>query len=368
MTILVDARPIVDAARGGVSRVALEMCVAYAEAFPTDTLICVTTGSKKPLLPDRLLQCPNVQHVHLSWPNKLWSVAAMLGIVSLVTEAKKRVPTINAAFFPNLGFIGKIPKNIPSVLLLHDLSFLIEPRWFTFKQRIWHRAIRASQLITSTTQLLSVSETTKCDAMRLLNIPSNHITVIPLGPTVPPATSYQLPATSSPYILCLGANDARKNTKTAIEAVRALRAEEKYSDIELVIVGARFIAPNENKMDWIRSVERPTDDQLSTLYKNAAAFVYPSWYEGFGLPLHEAAQFDTPCIASTSGALPETAPPGTFFANPMKPHQWATAIKLALELPHTPTTSSPPNWNIASTKLKSALDRMIESAKVEGSG
>ncbi len=362
MILLVDARPIIDAARGGVSRVALEICVAYAEAFPQDTLICVTTGSKKPILPDRLSTQPNVQHVHLPWPNKLWSIAAFLGVVSLVTETKKRVKNIDAAFFPNLGFVGTIPKNIPSTLLLHDLSFLIEPAWFTRKQRLWHHAVRAKRLITSTTHLLSVSETTKRDAINLIKIPSDHITVIPLGPTVPLATSYQLPATSSPYILCLGANDARKNAKTTFEAVRALRRKKQFHDVELVVVGARFITPNENKISWIRFIERPSDQQLSTLYNNAAVFLYPSWYEGFGLPLHEAAQYGTPRVASIAGALPETAPAGTFFANPMKPHQWVTAITLAITSPRTPIEMPLTNWKDAATKLKSALDHMIESA------
>ena len=364
MNLLVDARPIVDAARGGVSRVALEICVAYAESFPDDTLICVTTGTKKPTLPDRLATQKNVRHLHISWPNKLWSIASSFGLVSLISETQKRTGKIDAAFFPNLGFIGAIPKNIPATLLLHDLSFLIEPKWFSARQRFWHHAVHAKRLIKTMPQLLAVSETTKRDAVQLLNISRNRISVIPIGSTLHQTASQTTNRADTPvrpYILTMGAGDPRKNVGTAIEAVRALRMEEKFHDLELIIIGrstrSSLPAP---RQPWVQFVEKPTDEHLKNLYTNAAVFLYPSWYEGFGLPLHEAAQFGTPRVASTSGAVSETAPMGTFFANPSKPQQWTEAIKLAQGSKRTIIEPPNQNWKEAVQILRQTFTKKYQ--------
>ena len=356
MRLLVDARPIIDPARGGVGRVALALVDAYAKTFLDDQIVCVTTGTKRPELPKTLADRKNVTHLHLRIPNKLWSALSVLGVVSLTRETERRVGKIDAAFFPNLGFIGGVSTG-HSILLLHDLSFLIEPRWFTWKQRLWHRALRADKLIRSFPRLLAVSETTKRDAVRLLNIPEGRIAVIPIGPTLVgarpaspsgmttdvhadiPTGQGDAGVAPTRHVLALGGTDPRKNIGTAKAAVDHLRKDASFKDIKLLI-----------------PEKRPTDEELASLYQNAAAFLYPSWYEGYGLPLHEAAQFGTPCVASTSGALPETAPQGTLFANPVKPHHWVEALRIALTSPRpNPTTPDPSLWTEAAKILRSTL-------------
>jgi glycosyltransferase involved in cell wall biosynthesis len=270
----------------------------------------------------------------------------------------------------------------PYVLLLHDLSFLIEPRWFSFKSRLWHSAINAKRCIQNAAHLLAVSETTKRDAMRLLDIPGEQITVIPIGATLPSqTTNYSLdrggwenPATTiNRYVFAIGGDDPRKNAGTAERAVEILRHEKVFSNLELVLVGAGFSRPpriesydeshdTEGWRDkptptWIHRIPRPSDSELAYLYSNASAFLYPSWYEGYGLPLHEAAAHGTPCIASTAGALPETAPHGTLFADPAKPHHWIEALKIALSSPRpAATTPEPEAWNKAAAILSKTLD------------
>ncbi len=346
MRIFIDARSFIDTQRGGVSRVATKISTAYAKAYPNDEIICATTGIKKPKLPNCLASQPNVNHIHLKIANKLWSAGCMSGIASLPRSVARISKKIDVFFFPNIGFIGATSK-MPTILLLHDLSFLIEPHWFTRKQRLWHHAIYTRHLITTAKQLLSVSETTKRDAIRILGIPEDRITVIPIGPTLTDTSNIRLdphnkrsmahPFTKK-YILALGENNPRKNIAIAKAAVNALRADTHYADIKLII-----------------PTGKPTDDQLASLYKNAAVFLYPSWYEGYGLPLHEAASFGTPCVASTSGALPETAPMGTFFADPAKPHHWVEALKLALTKPRTPVAPDLDGWRKAATTLHHAI-------------
>jgi glycosyltransferase involved in cell wall biosynthesis len=91
--------------------------------------------------------------------------------------------------------------------------------------------------------------------------------------------------------------------------------------------------------------------------KHASVFLYPSWYEGFGLPLHEAARFGTPCIASTAGALPETAPEGTHFAPPGKPHLWKKALEMVLTAPERYRTKTAlQGWEAAAKTIKNTLE------------
>ena len=358
MRIIVDARPLAEPIRGGVGRVAFEIVDAFALANPETEIVCATTGSTMTELPSRLTDKPNVKRVHLKIPNKLWSLASMLGFVSFCAAVEKRCGKTDAFFMPNLGFAGRLPKGIPSVLLLHDLSFLIEPRWFTLKQRLWHRAVKAKRLIRGATRLLAVSETTRRDAVRLLGITPEKIDAIPLGSTLP-ATDHRPSTIDLPtkYILALGSGDPRKNAATAVVAVAELRREKGFENVGLVVVGAHAMRPGRvaHAPTWVRGIPHPPDSELAYLYSNAAAFLYPSWYEGFGLPLHEAATFGTPCVASTSGALPETAPPGTIFANPAKPHHWIEALKIALSQPRTDAATATKSWIEAARILRKSL-------------
>lgn len=370
MRIIVDARPFALPLTGGVGRVAFELVRAFAQEFPQHEIILATTGWRIPRFAEGLDRS-NIKHTHIKIPNKIWSLLAVLGFTSLFSVCSKKMGPAQAFFMPNLGFVGRLPRGPRKILLLHDLSFLIEPRWFSFKDRLWHRAVKAKKLIRSADHLLSVSNTTKQDAIRLLGIAQEKISVIKIGSTLSsvPSTNQVL---STKYVLCLGLSDPRKNSATAIEAVKLLRREEGFENLELVLIGGKIKtnvisslsrnltargslgSARDDNFSWIRTILRPTDAELANLYANAAAFLYPSWYEGYGLPLHEAARHGTPCVASTSGALPETAPAGTIFANPAKPQHWEAAIRLAL-LQSKTRLETPETWQSAARKLHDCL-------------
>ena len=295
MNILVDGRPLLRPWMGGVPRLASGLVPALTQALQPHQTVIATTGVQNGL------------------PNKLVATLTFTGLSSYDRLfAKEKADVL---FLPNLEFVGK-PK-IPYALLVHDLSFLIEPRWFGWKSRIWHKLVRPKMLIKNAAHLFAVSETTKRDLVNLLGVNAERITVIPIGLAreEPSPIKHE-----GKYILSLGGT--RKNRECLIAAHSKLN-----KDIRLVITGTP-------------ELPRPTYPELFALMRDAAVFCYPSWYEGFGLPLHEAARFGTPCIASTSGSLPEIAPPGTLFAPPSKPQFWVEAICQILDKPEDHKTST----------------------------
>jgi glycosyltransferase involved in cell wall biosynthesis len=432
--ILIDARPLVDPKSGGVRRVALRVLTSLIESDEPYAFTFVTTGASVKTLPEPFASNPRVKHVHIKWPNKLLSLLMMFGVTTLdrlaahelkkcserqeptkrdlqptthlPTEARRAKegnpqPPFDAVLLPNLGFVGFMET--PYALVLHDLSFRIDPRWFPLKMRIWHVAINPRETARRASRIFAVSETTARDAARLLNVSKDKIDVFHPGipkfghaeitrfagdghgalgtgkepcpvPCLPAEAqrakegAHHVPSTGRdhrPYVLAFAEQDPRKNVKTAIAAVERIRKDPGFSagggNLSLVIVGSPRPTPDARCPDWMIRTSSISDQELASLYENASALLYPSWYEGFGLPLHEAARFGIPCIASPHGALPETAPQGTVFAPPAKPHLWTSILRDILLAPDRYRTTFDASLEEADiSPIKEWLRRPIE--------
>ena len=309
-----DGRPLLRPWFGGVPRLLSFLLPSIREVLG-DQLVVATTGLVIPTEDVTL---------HRQYPNKLVAFLTWTGLSSF--DRLFREQHADILFLPNIEFVGR--PVLPYALLVHDLSFLIEPRWFNWKMRIWHKVVKPKMLIKNASALFTVSETSKQDLMRLLDIPEERITVIPMGlDMTEPSDVSRDTRHATRFILCLSANNHRKNTECVIAAHKALIKQEKYKDVKLVITGSP-------------DVPRPSYPDLFALMRDASVFCYQSWYEGFGMPLHEAARFGTPCIASTASSLPEIAPQGTRFASPAKPQHWLEAICQTLDHPENHRTQT----------------------------
>jgi glycosyltransferase involved in cell wall biosynthesis len=344
--LLFDARPLVEQT-GGIPRVAARFLAYIRQTRLEDDVTLVTTGAHEPggqavrrsggrLIGEHIdhptTRPPDVQAIHIKLPNKLWSLACLLGLASLDRIATRKTgKTFDELILPNVGFVGT--PSVPYTIVVHDLSFLIEPAWFSWKMQLWHRAVRAKGLIRNATHVWCVSETTARDVKQLLGVKQERISVLPPEVVVGPLDRLTTRPTDAPtprrtdhpapYILAFDGS-ARKNIGTAIAAVERLREDEQFHDLQLIVIGRSRI---DAQRTWVSQRTNVSDTERDDLYRNASALLYPSWYEGFGLPLHEAAAFHIPILASNHGALPETAPPGTTLINPAKPQLWASALK-----------------------------------------
>ncbi|MBM3204515.1 glycosyltransferase family 4 protein [Candidatus Uhrbacteria bacterium] len=355
MKILVDGRPLIDVYAGGVPRVARHFLPLLFQVMPETSFEVITSGIKKPSLPFSLP--PRVQHQHIFLPNKLWGAGTTINALSLTRWFQREQADV--LLLPNIGFIGM--PTIPYALIVHDLSFLIEPRWFTIKSRLWHKAVHAERLMKRASVLFAVSERTKRDLIERFAIPAERIMLLPLGIERVVATLDPPPfLINKRFVLCMGAGDPRKNVVCAIHAVERLRQDPEFKDVVIVVIGKK--PASILNTPYSIHLEHPRDLGLQSLMNHAQAILYPSWYEGFGLPLHEAAQFGTPCIASTASALPETAPDGTVFAPPSKPHLWTEALKLILRDPgRHKTFTSIGRWSATALTIKEALKQLEKS-------
>ncbi len=322
MKVLVDGRPLQDERSGGVRRLAEGLLPALQKNGDGIRWIVGTTGIRRPAGSES----------HIPLPNKLLTALFMSGLSSFDRHFETKEP--DQALFFNLGFTG--PIEIPYSLVVHDLSFLIEPDWFNLRGRLWHKLVAPKRMIKNAKHIFAVSKSAKRDLVTLLGIAPERIQVIPLG--IDKLAEPKPPANLPPekFVLVIGEGDPRKNMGTALEAAKRV-------GIHAVVTGKS--GPNIT-----------SDAELAWLYQHAACFLYPSWYEGFGIPLHEAASFGTPIIASTANPLPETAPAGTQFAAPEKPHHWAAALQRTLERPWDfRTSSNTRTWDEAADLILSTI-------------
>lgn len=322
--ILIDARCLADPKSGGVARAARIWIKRKIQESPRDEFHCFTTGLKPSETVTVFCRENGLAYRHLNLPNKICTLLFILGILSLDALAEKCDDRYDRILLPNIGFMGRLKK--PYTLLIHDLSFMIEPRWFNWKQRLWHKSLPLKVLIEKAERLECVSHQTRNDALRGFHIDSEKCHVIRPMDQALSVAKQQKPEElreGEGFVLLLGESDERKNIMTALRAIEVHNDSRPNDKLKAVIIGGK-----KKRTDGVHlHLPRVTDDELQYLYAHARALLYPSWYEGFGLPLHEAHRFNTTIIASCAGALPETAPPETIFCHPAKPHEWLKALE-----------------------------------------
>jgi glycosyltransferase involved in cell wall biosynthesis len=220
----------------------------------------------------------------------------------------------------------------PAVVTVHDLSFERDPSLMSLRDRLVFRTA-VPRSARRAVRVLAVSERTKRDLVELYRVPAEKIVVTPNG--VDPAFTPDGPSPDgAPYALVVGTLQPRKDPGLAIEALALLGD----GDLRLVFAGpdkggraqAERTAERAGlaaRVEFMGHVER---DELAALYRGAACLVFPSRYEGFGLPALEAMASGTPVVATTAGALPEVTGDAAILVDDRSPASLAGAIERAL--------------------------------------
>ncbi|MCB0416447.1 MAG: glycosyltransferase family 4 protein [Bdellovibrionaceae bacterium] len=232
------------------------------------------------------------------------------------------------------------PLSVPSqVLTLHDLSFIDFPKGYSKAFLSWYRWL-IPRLVKRVRHLITVSEFSKQRIESVFSIPANKISVIPeaAGPHFKPQADSVVQATlaklklSHPYLLCIGGDSRRKNFISVAKVWPVL--SNRFKDVDLVVVGSPEGVYRKNrlpKLPRLKVLPHVEEGDLPALYQGARCFVYPSLYEGFGLPILEAMACGTPVVASNSSSLPEVGGQAALWIPPLSSEKLNETLARILE-------------------------------------
>lgn len=254
---------------------------------------------------------------------------------SQVVRLGRRLPALARGCARLLHTQYVVPPNVglPTVVTVHDLSFEHHPEWMPPHDRIAFRAL-VPRAVRSACHILTVSEFTRDDIVGRYGVNPSRITVTPNGldPSFGPCG--RRPA-GDPYLLFVGALQPRKGLPTALAALARLADAPP-----LVVVGptrhrgeVRSLVARLGLEGRVRFRGHVSAEELAALYRGAAAFVFPSLFEGFGLPVLEAMASGAPVVTTTAGALPEVTAGAAVLVPPGDPEALAAGIERALAMP-----------------------------------
>lgn len=245
------------------------------------------------------------------------------------------------------GPANAIPLTYPrrSVITIHDLAIYRHPEWFP--SQVFSTRLLVPQSIKRAKHIIAVSKATKADLQDLFNAPSAKITVVPEAADTnllnlhdsrdDVLKKYKLPKR---YLLFVGTIEPRKNLLTVLEAWKRLHVHrpEVVAKTHLVLAGGvgyggETVTAQIKKMKLRKTVTMTgyiSHNHKILLMKKATGFVFPSLYEGFGLPVLEAMQLGVPVITSTSSSLPEVVGKAALTVEPNDVEGLAQAMKTVL--------------------------------------
>lgn len=284
---------------------------------------------------------PNVSIIKFSFPNKILN---FLFWYFNFPRIDKILGGVDVFFMPNIAF-GSVSQNCKLILSVHDLSFERYPEFNSLKRKWWHIFINPNKLCLRADKIITVSDSTKNDLISQYAIPEVKVKTIYSAISkkfklidrndpkfIEIKERYGLPYK---FIMHLGTVEPRKNIQSIISAYERLQKysvdekNEELSKYKLVIAGGRgwkfeeifsSVESSTCAKDIILTGPIDEEDKIY-LYNLASAFVFPSFFEGFGFPPLEAMACGVPVICSNNSSLPEVAGEAVIMIDPDRPDE-----------------------------------------------
>ena len=256
----------------------------------------------------------------------------------------KKVKKLNIDIYHGLS--NEIPfginKNTKTVITVHDLIFKRYPKWYnTFDRMIYDKKVGYG--LKNADKVIAISKQTKNDIIEFYGTDERKIEVVyqtcneifkhkaDSVTTQKVKAKYNLP---EKYLLYVGTIEPRKNALNIVKAIDKLKI-----DIPLIIIGREtpyadkirnFIS--KNKLDkQVKMLNNVLTHELPVFYQDAEIFIYPSTFEGFGIPIIEALYSGTPVITTKGGVFPEAGGEHSVYINPENIEELGNAIKELLD-------------------------------------
>lgn len=343
MLLGVDARCLQDPVLTGVGEYTYQIIKAINRQRPEVNTACWISGSKllSPSIPATSLRI-----YRSSLPNKCRNLQQWLNIGwPIDREISSKIGNMDAVWLPNPSF-SFLSGHLPAVLTIHDLSFLHYPEFFSYRGRFWYFPAVISLLrnLPQDCAVVTVSRHTAIDVAQKFPNLADRITVIPPAvgneyAIVPSSefvnkmkTDYKLP---QKYLLSVGTIEPRKNYQLVMRAYEQLLKRNPNFEYDLVIAGSwgwrtraiRKLLTEFKYPDRIHLLGYVPEEIKPALYSAARVFLYPSFFEGYGMPVLEAMATGTPVIASATTSLSEVVGSDGVLVDPWQPNSWVEAIE-----------------------------------------
>jgi len=336
MNIGIDIRLLLNPVRTGVGEYTFELVNALLKNDTKNNYFLFHHKDKKNIKYLPKWTQDNVKYITTNWPHKLFNffqkILSWPKIDKLITDK------LDVYISPNINFTT-ISKKTKHVLTIHDISFALYPKFYSLKQRMWHKIINPKKQCQKANLIIVPSQSTKNDLVKHFKIEKDKIRVIYPGikkiivnenNDEEIRNRYNLP---NKYILFLGTIEPRKNIITLIESFEKT-VKKLNHNYKLVIAGAKgwknkdiYKRAKQSKYsDLIRFIGYVNKKDKNAIYSMSEVFVYPSIYEGFGFPTLEAMANKTPVITSNRSSLSEILENSALLINPNKPKEIGDGI------------------------------------------
>lgn len=230
----------------------------------------------------------------------------------------------------NLTGLGSI-LTCHKIMTIHDLSFLVNPTWFSRGYYWWYRFMTPLAAWTSS-RILTVSEFSKREILRFYPFLKEQNIIVAYGAADQKFAHVDkdLTPAEEPFALAVSSRDPRKNFARLIEAFKNVEGCKLY-----IVGGVNNVFTQNSQLsqdnDHVRFLGRISDEELVKLYGQASCFIFPSLYEGFGLPPIEAMSCGCPVLASDIPVLREVCGDAALYFNPYDIESITHAIQHFLE-------------------------------------
>ena len=230
-----------------------------------------------------------------------------------------------------------------SIVHIHDLCFVVNPQWFSFSFRTLYNFV-IPRLARRAAKVITNSNNSRNDLLQFCNLPAERVSQVYWAvDDLFTANNGEEPKPQDwdleDYILYVGSLEPRKNIGTLLEAYELMRSKHPELKPKLVLIGGESPLFAEVRLkvkkfkDDILFKGFVNDEMLRTYYRRASLFVYPSLYEGFGLPPLEAMASGVPVVTTLTSSLPEVVGDAALMVSPYNVEQLAETMATVLTNP-----------------------------------
>ncbi len=344
MKIGIDFRTMTKGRRSGIEEYVYQITKALVERYPDHEFCLFYNALKKAKLDFPWLKLPNVKIFELYLPNRLIDLT---GLTFGWPKIDHLLGGVDVFFSPH--FFWASLSDCPRVITFHDLSFLRYPEFFPWQKQFWHARMLPRLQTRLAAHLIAVSNSTKKDLMSYFDVPEEKITVIYEGvdtnefkpiPKDHPCLKEFRKREGLPerFFLFLGTIEPRKNVIAILQAFRYLLHSGMPKTIGLVLAGnVGWLSKNVLNLIFSKDlaenvyIRNVRSEERKFWYNSCEALIFPSFFEGFGLPPLEAMACGKPVITSNRSSIPEVVADAAIMVDPFRPEEIASAIKMIIE-------------------------------------